>query len=184
MLLAGLYGNSEKRTGSTGCRYGQEIKLFATYLFLLSGPLAYKTLKANLLFSIPSCKSIHLYIRQFHKNENVEEGVLRCQQLLKYLTDNNLPLVVSLSEDQTRIINRVQYDSNTNQLVGFVLPYLESGMPKTRTYLARSANEIENHFLLNSGNVSSYVNVVMALRVFLLFVCCYMERKVNLMPVM
>lgn len=162
MLLRSFYGNCEKKTNSTGCRFTKETKWFSTYIFLLSGPLAYRTLKANLMFCIPSTKSIYKYIRQNIRSVGIEEGVLRSSQLFDYLSENGLPLVVSLSEDQTRITNRVQFDSKTNQLLGFVLPYDNNGMPKPRTFLARSAKEIEEHFLINSHNVSSYVNVVMA----------------------
>lgn len=162
LLLQSFDNNSKQDLSSTGSRYAREIKDFSTYIFLLSGPLAYATLKSNLNNCIPSLKSIYGYIHQFVRDQNIVEGVLRGPELVKYLEGNNLPFVVSLSEDQTRITNRVQYDSATNQLVGFVLPYAENGMPKTRTFLARSAKEIETHFLLNSDNVSSFVNVVMA----------------------
>lgn len=161
-MLQSFDRNNKHDLNSTGSRYTQEIKDFSTCIFLLSGPLAYATLKSNLNNCIPSIKSIYGYIYQFVRKQNIIEGVLRGPELVKYLEGNNLPFVVSLSEDQTRIINRIQYDTVTNQLVGFVLPYGENGMPKTRTFLARSAKEIETHFLLNSDNVSSFVNVVMA----------------------
>lgn len=127
---------------------------------MLCGSLAYETLEANLTHCIPSISSIHLYLRE-HKSQIIE-GNLRCKDLRKYLDDNHLPSVISLSEDATRIVNRIQYDAATNQLVGFVLPTSTNGMPIMYSYLARSAKEIENNFLDNSENMASYANVIMA----------------------
>lgn len=154
--------NITKRPNSNGCCYTDELRLFATYLYLLSGPLAYQTLRANLTNCIPSTNSVQSYIHKHVKNSHLEEGVLRCLELRNYLEMNNLQFIVSLSEDATRHINRVQYDSATNQLIGFCLPINNCGMPTSGVFLARSASEIEQHFLLNSDNISSFVNVVMA----------------------
>jgi hypothetical protein len=96
------------------------------------------------------------------REEKIQEGVLRCLELKQYLEKNNLPLMVSLSEDATRIINRVQYDSATNQLVGFALPFDKNGMPSTGKFPARSAFEIEQTFLMNSDSVSNLVNIIVA----------------------
>lgn len=69
---------------------------------------------------------------------------------------------MSLSEDATRIIGRVQYDSVTNQLVGFVLPIEPtSGMPIPLSFPARNAEEILSHFT-GKNVVSNYLNVIMA----------------------
>lgn len=129
---------------------------------MLSGTLAYSTLKANLPYLIPSISTVRTCIDKFKAEKNIFEGVLRCKELKEYLINNNLPLFVSVSEDATSINNRVQYDKKTNQLVGFVLPLNENGMPMSHTYLARSVSEIEEHFLKHSDNISKLVNVVMA----------------------
>lgn len=100
------------------------------------------------------------YIRSSHCH--ITEGVLRAEELLKFLNERQLPLAVSISEDATRIVNRVQYDSRTNQLIGFTLPLnCETGMPIPFSYGARSADEIFNHFA-SDNNVSSFLNVIMA----------------------
>lgn len=101
-------------------RYSDETKQFATYLRIIAGPLAYETLQQNLKCALPSLVSVNRYIRQ--SKSKVIEGVPRIEELLLYLTSRNLPLKISLSEDSTRIVGRVQYDSTTNQLMGFVLP--------------------------------------------------------------
>lgn len=132
---------------------------------IIGGRLSYETFKANAVHSVPNIRSVDRYISE--TKSNYMEGVLRSEELLKYLNDHNVPKVVSLSEDATKITNRIQYDLATNQLIGFVLPLdKETGMPMPRSYLARSAAEIEEHFYdIQTGNentTASYVNVVMA----------------------
>lgn len=161
-LLQSYFENVKKELNSHGSRYTSETKFFAIYMFLVSGPLAYQTLRANLTYCMPATNSVRAYIHKHTRESNIREGVLRCQELRDYLDKNDLPLVVSLSEDATRIINRIQYDSSTNQLIGFTLPVNKCGMPSCDAFMARSAFEIEQNFLLNSDNVSSFVNVIMA----------------------
>lgn len=131
-------------------------------MVLINGSLASQTLRANLSYCMPATHSFRAYFHKHVKEANVVESVLRCAELKRYLEENNLPLVVSLSEDATRNLNRVQYDPATNQLVGFSLPINNNGMPSPNSFLARSASENEQHFLLNSEHVASFVNVIMS----------------------
>ena len=64
------------------------------------------------------------------------------------------PLIVSIGEDATRIIGRVDYDSQTDRLVGFVMPVNELGLPVTDTYLATSFITIEKFF--STSTVAKY----------------------------
>lgn len=148
-----------------GYRYDNDLKLFLAYMRMLSGKLAYETLKANAKYSVPSVKTIDRFIA--HIKSTADEGVLRTEELLKYLKDLNLPLYVSLSEDQTKITGRIQYDPRTNRIVGFVLPLnKENGMPCTTGNEAKSAFAIEQCFYdVNTGKEkisAQYVNVIMA----------------------
>lgn len=147
-----------------GYRYTEDMKLYAAYVRMISGRLAYETFKANAQHSVPSVKSVDRYIDKV--KANVVEGVLRTNELSIYLTNLKLPRIVPLSEDATRITNRVQYDARTNQLVGFVLPLAENGMPNAVINKARSAAEMERCFYdVKTGEEkkrASYLNVVMA----------------------
>lgn len=143
-----------QKTKQNGYRYENVIKQFSSYIFMLGGRLCYETLQKNI--GLPSPSSISRYLKA--NGPVVTEGVLRCEELKTYLTDNNLPLYVWLSEDATRINGRIQYDSNTNQLIGFVLPFDSNGMPISSTYMARSATEIEKHFL-NKSTIASQVKM-------------------------
>lgn len=139
-------------------RYPTELKSFSSYFRLLCGPLAYNVLQSNLNLALPALPSVNRYIK--HRGCTISEGVLRCNELLHYLQDRQLPKIVSLSEDATRIVGRVQYDSRHNQLVGFVLP-INQGLPTPFMYKARNASEIFSHFQ-GGNNVSSFMNVLMA----------------------
>lgn len=143
-----------------GHRYSEECMQYNSLLRLTGGPKNYRTSKANNVHGVPSLSSVKKNIR---KNvSHIVEGVLRCDELKSHLTDRGLPLLVSLSEDATRVTGKVEYNVRSNTLVGFVLPIdSQSSMPIPNSYSARSAAEIESHFL-NEIPVGLNVNVVMA----------------------
>lgn len=148
-------------------RYTEETKQYCTYMQIIGGRLSYETFEANASHSVPSLRSVERYIAK--TKPNVIEGVLRTKELFQYLDDHKVPSTKYkvLSEDATRINNRIQYDHENNQLVGFTLPLDEvTGMPIPRSYLGRSASEIEAHFYdIKTGDLKdtpSYINVVMA----------------------
>lgn len=161
-LLKRLIATADRNSNRSkqGYRYDRNDKLFASYLRMITGPLAYSTIQTNLEAALPSLPSTNRYIRKF--NCHVTESILRCDELKVYLEERNLPLVVSLSEDATRIVDRVQYCAVTNQLIGFVPPInSENGMPIPFMRAAKNAAEIVKHFS-NEHSISSYVNIVMA----------------------
>lgn len=141
-----------------GYRFDDDIKDFAAYIRMLAGAKAYQTMHRNMELAIPSLSSLDRFIRQ--TKDVLIEGQLRLQELLTYLQDRSLPLVVSLSEDATRIDGRPQYDSKTNEILGFVLPLDENGMPVPHSFPARNAIEIFGHF--KTQETAHFVNVVMA----------------------
>ncbi|KAJ6642670.1 hypothetical protein Bhyg_07623 [Pseudolycoriella hygida] len=119
-----------------GYRHEEVMKAFAAYMKIISGPLAYETLHANLSLAWPSTSTANKFI--YDNGSTVLEGKLRYEELYKYLRDRDLPLRVSLSEDATRIQATVYYDPKTNQLVGFSLPLDENGLPITYSYMANN----------------------------------------------
>lgn len=157
-LLTAANRNSTRKKG--GYRFDSEIKFYASYLRMICGPLAYETIQKNLECALPSLTSVNRYIKS--ANCHIIEGVLRSEELLLFLKERDLPLAVSISEDATRIIGRVQYDSSTNQLIGFTSPLNHlNGMPMTNSFPARSAEEIYGHFFADHP-IANFLNVVMA----------------------
>lgn len=147
-----------------GYRYTEDMKLYSAYHRMLSGRLAYETFKANSQRSVPSVSAVDRFIAK--EKSHLVEGVLRAEELSEYLTAMNLPRIVALSEDATRITSRIQYDSRTNELVGFVLPLAENGMPIAGHNVAKSAAAMEGYFhdvsTRQEKKTASYLNVVMA----------------------
>lgn len=127
---------------------------------MLSGPLAYETLNANLPLSVPSVSTVSRFLRD--NGPYFVEGRMRTEALLQYLNSRNLPLRISLSEDATRITAKISYDPVTNQLVGFAIPLDDNGMPIPFSFPARNVREIQKHFLNTANFVSSSVYVQMA----------------------
>lgn len=143
-----------------GYRFDENTKRFATYIRLQAGRLAYSTIHRNMQLAIPSLSTTNLFARKM--GERIFDAHLRTNELLKYLTERKLDLIVSLSEDATRIDGRIQYDSVRNQIVGFVSPIdKETGMPIPDAFPARSCAEIVKHFSIGNSP-AKYVNVVMA----------------------
>lgn len=91
--------------------------------------------------------------------EMVAEGVLRSEELSKYLTEMNAPKQIWLSEDASGIISRVSYHSPSNNLVGLVLPLDENGMPIRDSFIPTNVAEIQQQ--MNSP-LSTLVYLVMA----------------------
>lgn len=157
-LLSTANRNTNRK--KEGYRYDRDIQLYASYIRMIAGPLAYETLQRNLEAALPSLPSTNRYIREY--NCHIVEGILRCEELRIYLSERKLPMTISLSEDATRVIDKVQYDPNTNQLIGFVLPInCDNGLPIPFQFPARNADEILSHFS-NENAVSSFLNVVVA----------------------
>lgn len=141
-----------------GYRHNKLIIMFACFIKTLAGLLAYETLHANFPLSLPSVSTVDRFLKD--KGPTIVQGEFRINELLNYLSVRNLPLRISLSEDATRITPKVDYDPNTNQLVGFALPLDKNGMPITGLFETKNAKQIQGHFT-NTNHISSNVIVQM-----------------------
>ena len=68
--------------------------------------------------------------------------------------------MVSIGEDATRVISRIDYDNETNCLVGFVLPCDEKAIPLSTSFKAESFEAMQAIF--QSGEFAKYAFVYMA----------------------
>lgn len=135
-------------TTTAGYRFDRDIKDWAAFVRMLAGPLGYAAIQENMPLAIPSLVSINYFIQN---TKVITEGVMRPFELELYLRHRNLPLTVTISEDATRIQGRVQYDSRSNQIVGFVLPIdPTNGLPTPFVFKASNTEEMVGHF--TSGN--------------------------------
>lgn len=161
-------------------QYNDAIRLFSTYIFLLCGRTCYETLSKSL--PMPStktiCKILFDYqmncasnnnnfklfsntVRYINESKNrVVEGKLRCQELLEYLNERKAGADVWLSEDASGIIEKIQYDPSSNQLIGMTLPFDDqTGCPKLYESTAQDVEEIKKFM---QHNRSCLVYIVMA----------------------
>lgn len=106
----------------------------------------YETLQGNLINSLPSISSFYKFISV--KKDTIIEGEYRIDRLKKYLTDRNLPICVWINEDGTRISGKIEYDSLSNKVIGFVMPF-EYGSVKVTAFESTSAVAIMNYFQNN-----------------------------------
>lgn len=142
-----------------GYRFDEDERRFWTYIRLLAGRLAYSTIHRNYELCIPSLSTTNRYAK--NKSKHIHESCLRTNELLEYLEARNLPLIVCISEDATRIDGRIQYDSRSNQIVGFVPPINSAnGMPIPHSFPAENYMDFVEHFS-NENSSSDNVNVVM-----------------------
>lgn len=88
------------------------MKLYAAYQRMLGGRLWYETFKSNAIHAVPCLRTIDRYIAKV--KSDVVEGVLRVDELLKYLTDLDLPKFVSLSRMPPKL--PIEFNSTPAQI--------------------------------------------------------------------
>ena len=139
-------------------RHEEVMKKFSTSLFIYSGPMAYEFLHKNLPTALPSLRTVQRIVRnEYHL---LHEGEFRFDDLLAHINSYKTAKVVSIGEDATRVISRVDYDSETNKLVGFVLPCNDKGIPIGDSFMAVSFDSIEQAF--RDGTKAKYAFTYMA----------------------
>ena len=153
-LFAKLMENTERncQKAPKNRRFTEVITKFATSLFIYSGPLAYNFIQQNMPTALP-----HLHTVQRNVNKEyhiIKDGEFRFQERLQHLNKHKCAKIVSVGEDATWLISRVDYDSSNDQLVGFVLPVDSSGLPKFDSFVASSFDAIEKHFSV--GIIAKY----------------------------
>jgi len=154
LLLKSSLNNSKHKPNAN--KFNETVKKFSLYLFFIGGRLLYETLCKNMPNSLPS---IPCLFRYFGKTQQLCEGRFRFMELRKYLHDRNFPLCIWLSEDATRITGRIEYDSASDKLVGFVLP-LKNGCPQLDTFIVTSVKSILDAF--KTATKSKYAYCIMA----------------------
>ena len=154
-VILNAEANADK--AGTGRRHPLILKKFATALFIYAGPLAYEFLQQNMPEALPSIRTVQ---RNIHEDYvPLEEGHFRFDELAEHIRHHNGPSVVAIVEDATRVIARVDYDNETDQCVGFVLPIDKNGLPITDSFKAKSFEAISKMF--SASTLSRYAYVYM-----------------------
>ena len=87
----------------------------------------------------------------FHSSYTAIRGDFRFDALVDHFKSHKAPFIVSISEDTTSVIKKVEYDISTNRCIGFVLPNNKDGLPKG---VADSFAKIKIYF--KTAGVSNY----------------------------
>ena len=77
--------------------------------------------------ALPSLRTIQSAIHSEYKIINEEE--FRFDDLVQHLHNYDSESVITIGEDATCVIARVDYDNETDRCVGFVLPLDENSLP-------------------------------------------------------
>ena len=121
------------------------------------------SIQENLPRALASLRSVQRILHSEYKA--ISEGDFRYDELdthilLQYQTPN----VVSIGEDATRLISRVEWDPESNRCCGFVLPINEKGLPEVDSFLALTfESSMERMFINNKISKYAYVYLVQAL---------------------
>ena len=155
-ILKQIIKNAERNVLALphGERHSEVLKKFSTALFIYAGPLAYEFLQKNLHQALPSLRTVQRTVHARYKAIN--EGEFCFDGLVSHIAQYNTVSVVSIGEDATRIICRVEYDVRTDRCVGFVLP-LKNGLPVLDSFLATSFDAIENMFATQTPARYAYI---------------------------
>lgn len=144
-----------------GRRHSEVLKKFGLSVWLAVGSSAYKLLHANMPEGFPSLSTVE---REAKKRYTVPcEGEFLFDKLLAHLEAYSAERIVSISEDATRVVSRVEYDDSSDKIVGFVLPLNNNGLPRKDCFRATSLADIEQMFLTSNKASSAYVYMVQSM---------------------
>lgn len=87
-------------------------------------------------------------------NWTIHEREFRFQELLAHLNAYKAPKVVAIGEEATRVISRVEYDNETDKLLGFILPCNTQGLSLGDYFIAVTFASMEESF--RTAEVAKY----------------------------
>ena len=112
LILQQLLLNAERNTDKlpTGRRHPKILKKFSTALFIFCDPLAYEFIQHNIPEALPSLRTVQNVVHKEYQTLDV--GCFIYDGLSQHIKQYKAPNVVSIGEDATRVIARVDYDSD------------------------------------------------------------------------
>ena len=138
-----------------GYRHDNVIKRFAASLFCLVGKSGYELLLANLGNALPSITTV----QRISTHKRIKEGEFCFDQLKDQLKDRNAVPYVHIRLDDSRIINKVEYDPSTDRFVGFCKT-LNDGLPICNAFILNTFEEIKE--AVENKTISKYAHCIVA----------------------
>lgn len=158
-MLKLLYSNAlnnAKVKSKSGCRHEDPVKMFAAYMFCLIGKAGYEFIQSNVGVALPSLPTI---MRMISKFPRIREGEFMFDEVAEHLEKWKAPKYVHVHMDDTRVINKIEYDQATDGFTGFVLP-LEKGLPTVNAFILCTFDELKTSF--ETSPVANYAHVIVA----------------------
>ena len=131
---------------------------FSLTSWILWGRRNYEFLSANLDGILPSSRTIERQLSTFE--ETVTEGRLDITRLQTYLSDNELPLEISISEDAIAVVSRAEYCSTRNYILGFSLPLRPNGFTAAEMAVTKSSSDSIYEVTTNSPLKPSVIRLL------------------------
>ena len=108
--------------------------------------------------SVSSLRTVQRNICSDYKT--FSEGYFKFDELAFHVKEFKASTALSIGKDATRVLSRVDYDSETDKCVRFVLPLNDNGLPLVDSFLAVSFNAMKDMF--RSAAKAKYAYVYMA----------------------
>lgn len=142
--------------GNQGNKFNRKFKHFCTYLYTKAGRKAYKSLELNA--SVPSISTCLQNIQENYGGVTI--GKIYAKELKSFIERNNLPKIICVSEDATRIKAKVQYDPKTSEIIGVVLPNLSNGLPNHEVVKIKTPENAM--YIAKNFPRANFVEIIMA----------------------
>ena len=129
-------------------------------------------IQANLGNALPTVSTPR---RLIYSSRKVTEGEFYFDELKAHLMKFDAPFFVNIQLDDSRIINKVEYDSVTDRFVGFCLP-IKNGLPTADAFVLQTFEQIK--LAVDKETVGKYAHCIVAKAVdtsvpsFVLFTMC------------
>ena len=153
-LLQRIYENAKSNANKNSNRHDGVVKKFALALLILIGNAGHELLQTNLKDALPAYSTLQCMMSL---KERPVEGRFYFDELFAHLREWKAPLYVHVHLDDTRIRNRIEYDSYCDRFVGFVLP-LRDGLPVCDAFVLQTFDEIKDAF--NNSTVAKYAHCI------------------------
>ncbi|KAK4012282.1 hypothetical protein OUZ56_021383 [Daphnia magna] len=105
---------------------------------------SYEVFYTNMAGAIPCLSTVKSKLYQY--DGSVPEGVINVKYLKDFLIQNNLPFIVSLSEDCSAIVAKREYDTASNSVMGVSLPMEANGLRNQKLAVVTDVKSIVDVF--------------------------------------
>lgn len=132
------------------------MKMAALYINIVGGALLYRSLRKNL--GLPSRQVVLDYL---YSSRNFVEGEFTFKELADFITHEQTVPYVWVSEDDTKCVSALRYNSKADTVVGLVLPTNEEiGAPLIDFYRFTTIEEVQGY--MKQHEKSSYIKLISA----------------------